>query len=247
MKTNKEHIRSLFPYFYDFSPRTNNDRILHIMNNEYRRLRNSLEQIRCGYYYRNAKPLQSIQLEHTPLTEEDSNSLRYITTNEDEYTALFRSEHDGTIGSAQTEVTGTISESSEHINIEHYGNYYRLYVYANDIKSISITGDGYTSLFTFDYLEHQSYFTKTIGLTSNQYKVTVVTYDEYTYESSTGEYNTDLDKMALFLGVQRREFLDKIIMIQPGETVHFKDTVINGEYIHDRRITNRSDHIMIMK
>lgn len=211
-----KYIKKKFPYFLDMTEDSNVTKVTKLLDDSYIDICNSLERVRDGYYYLN-NPYLSLVLVDVPVLVNHENTvvLKINDLNVGD-TISFNSSLFGELGEAKLEEV-TEEEFKEHISIqvetvtEDMKNYH-LSIVADDIKTISIINlsTNEESVKEFEYTTHQKEYTQSIPLTSDDYKVTVETWNEYTYISYTSEYNPDLDRISNTLtGATRRNYLKK--------------------------------------
>jgi hypothetical protein len=209
-----KYIQHIFPYFFDFSEGTNNEKLSKIIHHNFKELLNSVEAIRNSYYFYNNDAGSYLESNYSPVVADDTNEISLITSEVDEGSSIkFTSDLFGDLGSDDLKAIDVLSEFNEHISIIRnnlLGDAYNftLKVLAKDIKDIEIDNldTGNVNFVSFDYDEHVNSYMTNIPISEDDYKITVNTWEEYTYVSYTNKINIDLDIIGNLVGCKRRDY-----------------------------------------
>ena len=233
-----KYIKKKFPYFLDMTEDSNVTKVTKLLDDSYIDICNSLERVRDGYYYLNT-PYPLLELMDAPVMINQENTIVFKINDLNEGdTISFNSLLFGELGEAKLEELEE-KEFKEHISIitgtvkDNIRNYH-VSIIADDIKTVTIVnlGTGDETVKEFEYTAHQKEYTQEIPLTSDDYKVTVETWNEYTYTSYTTDYNPDLDHVSKTLtGATRRNYLKndtKTIIVDAVVDTNTGDDINDG-------------------
>jgi hypothetical protein len=207
------YLEEKFPYFFDFSEGTNNEKIAHIMHHEFKDLLNDLEAIRNGYYFLEDVLESDLTIKNIPAIAFENNEVTFRTTGYnlgDEIS--FYSKEFGNLGTVKLERDVEDLGFTEHISIETIDDYYNITVTAVDIKEIKVydLDDETVNYISFDFRQHQLNYELTVMPNTHAYKVIVRTWKEYTYTSYSNQTNEDLDIIGTMVGCSRRNYKEEI-------------------------------------